>query len=139
MKYQEAASYILYSIYFQRTPKRCFIQGSDALWNRPTQATFTGDLLFHTFQNFFSRRLRKYKQTTGFTIYSGYLFRRAKSLLNYRFPMILMATFYQDPTVAFLEPLTQMSDQTFSRDIIFVIWPVNIMHPRNYHKLKSKY
>ncbi len=49
--------------------------------------------------------------------------------------MILRAAFYQDPTVAFLEPLTQMSVQIFSRDLIFVILPVNIMHPSNYNKL----
>ncbi len=53
--------------------------------------------------------------------------------------MILRAAFYQDPTVAFLEPLTQMSVQIFSRDLIFVILPVNIMHPSNYNKLKSEY
>ena len=103
--------------------------------NQPLLETYC----FHTFRSLFARRLWKYKQTTGFIRHFCYLFRCAKSLLHDGFLMILRATFYQDRTFAFLEPLTQMSVQIFSRDLTFVIWPVNIMHPRNYHKLKSKY
>ncbi len=98
--------------------------------NQPLLETYC----FHTFQSLLREGSESINKLLVFTRYSGYPFRCAESLLNYRFMMMLRATFYQDPTSAFPEPLTLMSVQISSRDLIFVIWPVDIMHPRNYKK-----